>query len=74
MTIDGTNWTACMRFVSDLATPATIYPSANMPVSKDLVPDTIRAERSTLGLPTVVLVRIAAAPPGKSAAPNCSEK
>jgi succinate dehydrogenase / fumarate reductase iron-sulfur subunit len=40
MTIDGTNWTACMRFISDLATPATIYPLANLPVTKDLVSDT----------------------------------
>ena len=27
MNIDGTNWLACTRFISDLATPATIYPS-----------------------------------------------
>jgi succinate dehydrogenase / fumarate reductase iron-sulfur subunit len=40
MTMDGTNWLACTRFISDMATPATIYPLANMPVIKDLVPDT----------------------------------
>jgi len=40
MTIDGTNGLACLRVISDLATPATIYPLANMPVIKDLVSDT----------------------------------
>ena len=39
MTMDGTNWLACTRFISDTATPATIYPLANMKVIKDLVPD-----------------------------------
>ena len=39
MNIDGTNWLACTRFISDLATPATIYPLANLPIVKDLVPD-----------------------------------
>jgi succinate dehydrogenase / fumarate reductase iron-sulfur subunit len=39
MNIDGTNWLACTRFISDLATPATIYPLANLRVIKDLVPD-----------------------------------
>lgn len=39
MTIDGTNWTACTRAMSDLAEPATIYPLANLPVIKDLVSD-----------------------------------
>jgi succinate dehydrogenase / fumarate reductase iron-sulfur subunit len=39
MNIDGTNWLACTRFISDLATPATIYPLANMKIIKDLVPD-----------------------------------
>ena len=39
MNIDGTNWLACTRFISDLATPATIYPLANMAIVKDLVPD-----------------------------------
>ncbi len=39
MTIDGTNWLACTRFISDLATPATIYPLANMRIIKDLIPD-----------------------------------
>ncbi len=39
MNMDGTNWLACTRFISDLATPATIYPLANMQVIKDLVAD-----------------------------------
>ena len=39
MNIDGTNWLACMRFISDLATPAAIYPLANLDIIKDLVPD-----------------------------------
>lgn len=39
MNIDGTNWLACTRFISDLATPAIIYPLANMRIIKDLVPD-----------------------------------
>ncbi len=39
MNIDGTNWLACTRFISDLATSAAIYPLANMRIIKDLVPD-----------------------------------
>lgn len=39
MNIDGTNWLACTRFISDLGTPAAIYPLANMRIIKDLVPD-----------------------------------
>lgn len=39
MNIDGTNWLACTRFISDLDTPAAIYPLANMRIIKDLVPD-----------------------------------
>jgi succinate dehydrogenase / fumarate reductase, iron-sulfur subunit len=39
MNIDGTNWLACTRFISDLETPAIIYPLANMRIIKDLVPD-----------------------------------
>jgi succinate dehydrogenase / fumarate reductase iron-sulfur subunit len=39
MNIDGTNWLACSRIISDLATPAAIYPLANMRIIKDLVPD-----------------------------------
>ena len=39
MTIDGTNWTACTRAMADLAEAATVYPLANLPVIKDLVPD-----------------------------------
>jgi succinate dehydrogenase / fumarate reductase, iron-sulfur subunit len=39
MNIDGTNWLACTRFISNLARPATIYPLANLRIIKDLVPD-----------------------------------
>jgi succinate dehydrogenase / fumarate reductase iron-sulfur subunit len=39
MNMDGTNWLACTRFISDMGTPATVYPLANMRVIKDLVPD-----------------------------------
>jgi succinate dehydrogenase / fumarate reductase iron-sulfur subunit len=39
MNIDGTNWLACTRFISDLARSATIYPLANSRIIKDLVPD-----------------------------------
>jgi succinate dehydrogenase / fumarate reductase iron-sulfur subunit len=39
MNMDGTNWLACTRFISDLSTPATIYPLTNMRIIKDLVPD-----------------------------------
>ena len=39
MNIDGANWLACTRFISDLATPATIYPLASLEIIKDLVPD-----------------------------------
>ena len=43
MNIDGTNWLACTRFISDLGKPATIYPLANMRIIKDLVPDLTQA-------------------------------
>ena len=39
MNIDGTNWLACTRFISDTASPACVYPLANMVIMKDLVPD-----------------------------------
>ena len=39
MNIDGTNWLACTRFLSDTAEPVTIYPLNHLPVIKDLVPD-----------------------------------
>jgi succinate dehydrogenase / fumarate reductase iron-sulfur subunit len=39
MNIDGTNWLACTRFVSETRKRATIYPLNNMRVIKDLVPD-----------------------------------
>lgn len=40
MNMDGTNWLACTRFISDMATPAAVYPLANLRIIKDLVPDT----------------------------------
>jgi succinate dehydrogenase / fumarate reductase iron-sulfur subunit len=39
MNIDGTNWLACTRFITDTAEPATIYPLNHLRVVKDLVPD-----------------------------------
>ena len=39
MNLDGTNWLACTRFISDMSTPATVYPLPNMRIIKDLVPD-----------------------------------
>lgn len=39
MNIDGTNWLACTRYISDTAAPASIYPLANMRIVKDLVAD-----------------------------------
>lgn len=39
MNIDGTNWLACTRFLSETASPATIYPLNHLPIIKDLVPD-----------------------------------
>ena len=39
MNIDGTNWLACTRFISETENPAAIYPLANMRIIKDLVPD-----------------------------------
>ena len=39
MNIDGTNWLACTRFVSETRERATIYPLNNMRVIKDLVLD-----------------------------------
>jgi hypothetical protein len=35
MNMDGTNWLACTRFISDMGTNATIYPLANMEIIKD---------------------------------------
>lgn len=40
MTMDGTNWLACTRFIADLAESPTIFPLASFPVIKDLVSDT----------------------------------
>ena len=40
MNIDGTNWLACTRFISDTQEPSTIYPLNHLRVIKDLVPDT----------------------------------
>jgi succinate dehydrogenase iron-sulfur subunit len=39
MNIDGTNWLACTRFISETENRATIYPLPNMRIIKDLVPD-----------------------------------
>ena len=39
MNIDGTNWLACTRFITDTAERATIYPLTNMSIIKDLVGD-----------------------------------
>ncbi|MDF3855660.1 MULTISPECIES: 2Fe-2S iron-sulfur cluster-binding protein [Paracoccus] len=39
MTIDATNWTACTWAIADRAKPATIFPLANLPAIKELVPD-----------------------------------
>jgi succinate dehydrogenase / fumarate reductase iron-sulfur subunit len=39
MNIDGTNWLACTRFVSDTRKHATIYPLNTMRIIKDLVSD-----------------------------------
>jgi succinate dehydrogenase / fumarate reductase iron-sulfur subunit len=39
MNIDGTNWLACTRFISDTDSPVTIFPLANLRVVKDLVSD-----------------------------------
>lgn len=39
MNIDGTNWLACTRFITDTREPSTIYPLNNLRVIKDLVPD-----------------------------------
>jgi succinate dehydrogenase / fumarate reductase iron-sulfur subunit len=39
MNIDGTNWLACTRFISETREPATIYPLNNLRILKDLVPD-----------------------------------
>jgi succinate dehydrogenase / fumarate reductase iron-sulfur subunit len=50
MNIDSTNWLACTRFIADLATPATIYPLANMRIIKDLVPD-LRSRNSPHSTP-----------------------
>lgn len=43
MTIDGTNWLACTRYISETLDPASIYSLANFPVIKDLVPDQTHA-------------------------------
>jgi succinate dehydrogenase / fumarate reductase, iron-sulfur subunit len=39
MNIDGSNWLACTRFVSETGPRPTIYPLNNMRIIKDLVPD-----------------------------------
>src|SRR5689334_3567912 len=39
MNIDGTNWLACTRFISETDHTAAIYPLPNMRIIQDLVPD-----------------------------------
>jgi succinate dehydrogenase / fumarate reductase iron-sulfur subunit len=39
MNIDGTNWLACTRFISETEEPLTIYPLNHLRVIKDLVSD-----------------------------------
>jgi succinate dehydrogenase / fumarate reductase iron-sulfur subunit len=39
MNIDGTNWLACTRFISDTENLVSIYPLANLRIIKDLVAD-----------------------------------
>ena len=39
MNMDGTNWLACTRFISDLGDPAKVYPLTSRSIIKDLVPD-----------------------------------
>ena len=39
MNIDGTNWLACTRLITESAQPSTIYPLNNLRVLKDLVVD-----------------------------------
>jgi len=39
MNIDGTNWLACTRYISDTATLASVYPLVNMRIVKDLIVD-----------------------------------
>ncbi|HEX7072621.1 MAG TPA: succinate dehydrogenase iron-sulfur subunit [Hyphomicrobiaceae bacterium] len=39
MNMDGTNWLACTRHISDLGDPGRIYPLASRTIIKDLVPD-----------------------------------
>ncbi len=43
MNLDGVNWLACTRFISDTDSPATIFPLANFRVIKDLVADLAHA-------------------------------
>jgi succinate dehydrogenase iron-sulfur subunit len=38
MNMDGTNWLACTRFISDMGTNATIYPLANKRSSRTSFP------------------------------------
>jgi len=39
MNIDGTNWLACTRFISETENPIAIYPLPSLRIIKDLVPD-----------------------------------
>jgi succinate dehydrogenase / fumarate reductase iron-sulfur subunit len=51
MNVDGTNWLACTRFISETETQAAILPLANMRIIKDLVPDLthVLAQYETIG-------------------------
>jgi len=39
MNIDGTNWLACTRFISETGDPCPVYPLPGLQIIKDLVPD-----------------------------------
>jgi succinate dehydrogenase / fumarate reductase, iron-sulfur subunit len=39
MNIDGVDWLACTKPITDIAGPIRVYPLPHMPVIKDLVPD-----------------------------------
>lgn len=45
MNIDGMNWLAGTRFISDLAAPATIYPLENMRSIKGPVAELVSAAK-----------------------------
>ena len=57
MNIDGTNWLACTRFISDLATPATIYPLANLRIIKESRPRSHASIRAICGDRTLAQIK-----------------